>query len=139
MSVHDPLRTFFDLNQKHQPRDGFHWWIAKRRILSNEPEQGRLEIKRTHTAVPGIGKTFESTHFKVRAFDWTRSARNIRASGTSAASTGRTMTAPDQCCSYVRKFLSKRRPHVTQSGHRAERLRPRSIKMHANFLYAGTV
>jgi hypothetical protein len=53
----DPMRTFFDVNQKHQPRDGFHWWIAKRRILSNEPEQGRLEIKRTHTAVPGIGKT----------------------------------------------------------------------------------
>ena len=23
------------------------------------------------------------------------------------------MTAPDQCCSYVRKFLPRRRPHVT--------------------------
>jgi transposase len=27
------------------------------------------------------------------------------------------VTAPDQCCSYVRKFLPRRRPHVTQSGH----------------------
>jgi hypothetical protein len=27
------------------------------------------------------------------------------------------MTAPDQCCSYVRKFLPRRRPHMTQSGH----------------------
>src|SRR5262249_22918329 len=28
------------------------------------------------------------------------------------------MTAPDQCCSSVRKFLPRRRPHMTQSGHR---------------------
>src|SRR5262249_41614805 len=28
------------------------------------------------------------------------------------------MTAPDQCCSCVRKFLPRRRPHMTQSGHR---------------------
>src|SRR5262249_11223691 len=28
------------------------------------------------------------------------------------------MTAPDQCCSNVRKFLPRRRPHMTQSGHR---------------------
>ena len=27
------------------------------------------------------------------------------------------MTAPDQCCSNVRKSLSRRRPHMTQSGH----------------------
>jgi hypothetical protein len=27
------------------------------------------------------------------------------------------VTAPDQCCRYVRKFLPGRRPHVTQSGH----------------------
>jgi len=27
------------------------------------------------------------------------------------------VTAPDQCCSNVRKFLPWRRPHVTQSGH----------------------
>src|SRR5262249_1834838 len=27
------------------------------------------------------------------------------------------MTAPDQCCSNVRKFLPRRRPHMTQSGH----------------------
>src|SRR5262249_10590953 len=27
------------------------------------------------------------------------------------------MTAPDQCCSSVRKFLPRRRPHMTQSGH----------------------
>ena len=26
------------------------------------------------------------------------------------------MTAPDQCCSSVRKFLPRRRPHMTQSG-----------------------
>src|SRR5262249_46737769 len=29
------------------------------------------------------------------------------------------MTAPDQCCSSVRKFLPRRRPHMTQSGHRS--------------------
>ena len=29
------------------------------------------------------------------------------------------MTAPDQCCSYVRKFVPRRRPHMTQSGSRA--------------------
>ena len=28
------------------------------------------------------------------------------------------MTAPDQSCSNVRKFLPRRRPHMTQSGHR---------------------
>src|SRR5262249_10839757 len=28
------------------------------------------------------------------------------------------MTAPDQCCSSVRKFLPRRRPHMTQNGHR---------------------
>jgi len=28
------------------------------------------------------------------------------------------MTAPDQCCSSVRKFLPRRRPHMTQSRHR---------------------
>src|SRR5262249_47079099 len=27
------------------------------------------------------------------------------------------VTAPDQCCSNVKKFLPRRRPHVTQSGH----------------------
>src|SRR5271156_110902 len=27
------------------------------------------------------------------------------------------MTAPDQCCRNVRKFLPRRRPHVTHSGH----------------------
>ena|SRR6516225_4606008 len=48
------------------------------------------------------------------------------------------VTAPDQCCRYVRKFLPRRRPHVTQSGrdilcsrslHRgaAKNLRLRSI------------
>jgi pimeloyl-ACP methyl ester carboxylesterase len=26
------------------------------------------------------------------------------------------VTAPDQCCSYIRKFLPRRRPHVTHSG-----------------------
>ena len=29
------------------------------------------------------------------------------------------MTAPDQCCSNVRKFLPRRRPHMTLSGHRS--------------------
>src|SRR5262245_53334190 len=29
------------------------------------------------------------------------------------------MTAPDQCCSSVRKFLPRRRPHMTQRGHSA--------------------
>jgi hypothetical protein len=28
------------------------------------------------------------------------------------------MTAPDQCCNNVRKFLPGRRPHMTQSGSR---------------------
>src|SRR6516165_3140675 len=28
------------------------------------------------------------------------------------------VTAPDQCCRSVRKFLPRRRPHVTHSGHR---------------------
>ncbi|MGA8322250.1 MAG: hypothetical protein WB774_15890, partial [Xanthobacteraceae bacterium] len=32
------------------------------------------------------------------------------------------MTAPDQCCSNVRKFLPRRRPHMTHSGHRTRRL-----------------
>src|SRR5205085_6856703 len=32
------------------------------------------------------------------------------------------VTAPDQCCSYVRKFLPRRRPHVTQSGLRTPSL-----------------
>src|SRR5262249_621477 len=27
------------------------------------------------------------------------------------------MTAPDQCCSSVRKFLPRRRPHMTHTGH----------------------
>src|SRR5215813_15546122 len=31
------------------------------------------------------------------------------------------MTAPDQCCSNVKKLLSiRRRPHMTQSGHRGD-------------------
>ena len=32
------------------------------------------------------------------------------------------VTAPDQCCRYVRKFLPRRRPHVTQSGHEQFRI-----------------
>jgi hypothetical protein len=32
------------------------------------------------------------------------------------------MTAPDQCCISVKKLLSiRRRPHMTQSGHQADR------------------
>src|SRR5262249_54904971 len=31
------------------------------------------------------------------------------------------VTAPDQCCRYVRKFLPRRRPHVTHSGHGGRR------------------
>jgi hypothetical protein len=30
------------------------------------------------------------------------------------------VTAPDQCCRNVRKFLPRRRPHVTQSEHRVD-------------------
>src|SRR5215475_2059583 len=33
------------------------------------------------------------------------------------AQTGRTHGCTDQCCSNVRKFLPRRRPHMTQSGH----------------------
>ena len=33
------------------------------------------------------------------------------------------VTAPDQCCIYVRKFLPRRRPHVTQSGRAFKRRR----------------
>src|SRR5215469_11241691 len=51
------------------------------------------------------------------------------------------VTAPDQCCRYVRKFLPRRRPHVTQSGHRhftyydafASACRPRSVMMYSVF------
>jgi hypothetical protein len=32
------------------------------------------------------------------------------------------MTAPDQCCTSVRKFLPGRRPHMTQSGHGGQRV-----------------
>src|SRR5215471_13611412 len=31
------------------------------------------------------------------------------------------MTAPDQCCRCVRKYLPRRRPHMTQSGHWSDR------------------
>src|SRR6516165_6084719 len=34
------------------------------------------------------------------------------------------MTAPDQCCRSVRKFLPGRRPHMTQSGHESLRVSP---------------
>jgi hypothetical protein len=61
----------------------------------------------------------------------TSSAEACSASGTLTPSAfavpphkqARHMTAPDQCCSYIRKFLPRRRPHVTQSGHRVGRWR----------------
>jgi hypothetical protein len=38
------------------------------------------------------------------------------------------MTAPDQCCKNVRKFLPRRRrPHMTQSGHRTRADRPEEM------------
>jgi hypothetical protein len=59
---------------------------------------------------------FGSSHFKVRANDWDpirakhygqRPHRPHKQAGH--------MTAPDQCCSNVRKFLPRRRPHMTHS------------------------
>ena len=50
----------------------------------------------------------------------TRSAQSIRASGTSAASTGRTRDRTRPMLQNVRKFLPRRRPHVTHSGRFAE-------------------
>jgi hypothetical protein len=40
----------------------------------------------------------------------------LRPAAIPAASTGRTLTAPDPCCSNVIKFLPWRRPHVTLAG-----------------------
>ena len=59
---------------------------------------------------------FGSSHFKVRANDWApirakhygqRLHRPHKQAGH--------MTAPDQCCSNVRKFLPRRRPHMTDT------------------------
>ena len=47
----------------------------------------------------------------------TQSAQSIRASGTFAASTGRTRDRTRPMLQDVRKFLPRRPPHVTQSGH----------------------
>jgi hypothetical protein len=43
------------------------------------------------------------------------------------------MTAPDQCCSNVRKFLPRRRPHMTQSGHERLGLLPRKLARKPHF------
>ena len=48
------------------------------------------------------------------------------------------VTAPDQCCCNARKFLPRRRPHVTQSGHGCtfKRLRMyRIIRRHIDFRF----
>jgi transposase len=50
----------------------------------------------------------------------TRSALSIRASGHHRPhQQAGHVTAPDQCCKNVRKFLPGRRPHVTQKRHGA--------------------
>src|SRR5262245_43198597 len=48
----------------------------------------------------------------------TRSAKCIMASGFTAAQTGRTHDRTRPMLQHVRKFLPRRRPHMTHSGHR---------------------
>ena len=54
----------------------------------------------------------------------TRSAQSIMASGFTAAQTGRTHDRTRPMLQQLRKFLPRRRrPHMTQSGHRVGRSR----------------
>ena len=74
---------------------------------------------------PGIG----TTRMGQRIFEWvlsigTRSAQSIMASGFTAAQTGRTHDRTRPMLQQLRKFLPRRRrPHMTQSGHRVGRWR----------------
>src|SRR5262249_20574431 len=79
----------------------------------------RTRRRNADTVDPGIGRTrLGQRTLKCVFLIGTRSAHSIRASGLTAAQTGRTHDRPDQCCSSVRKFLPRRRPHMTQSRHR---------------------
>jgi hypothetical protein len=70
------------------------------------------------TVVPGIGRTRLGQRTSKCAFlIGTRSAQSIRASGHTAASTGRTRDRTRPMLQSVRKHLPGRRPHVTHSGH----------------------
>src|ERR1700690_1828473 len=61
---------------------------------------------------------FGSSHFKVRANDWDpiRAEHYGQRPDRPHKQAGH-MTAPDQCCSNVRKFLPRRRPHMTHKRH----------------------
>src|SRR5262244_725222 len=92
-------------------------------------ELARTRRRNADTVDPGIGRTrLGQRTLKCVVLIGTRSAHSIRASG---------MTAPDQCCSNVKKFLPRRRPHVTQSGHHLALDNARSLCASETFLAPG--
>src|SRR6516162_10357437 len=62
---------------------------------------------------PGIG----TTRMGQRIFECVLSIGTRSAQSTRPHKQAGHVTAPDQCCRDVRKFLPRRRPYVTQSGH----------------------
>jgi hypothetical protein len=81
-------------------------------------ELARTRRRNAEKVDPGIGRTrLGQRIFECVFLIGTRSAQSIMASGFTADKQAGHMTAPDQCCSCVRKFLPRRRPHMTQSGH----------------------
>jgi hypothetical protein len=62
----------------------------------------------------GIENPYGASHSKVRVNDW----NPIRAKRPAAILPHKRaghMTAADQCCSHGKKFLRRRRPHMTQA------------------------
>jgi hypothetical protein len=86
------------------------------RILGAEAlkELARTRRRNADKVDPGIGRTrLGQRIFECVVLIGTRSAQSIMASGFTAAQTGRTHDRTRQCHSYVRKFLPRRRSHMT--------------------------
>src|SRR5436190_7113998 len=72
-------------------------------------ELARTRRRNADKVDPGIGRTrLGQRIFECVFLIGTRSAHSIMASGFTAAQKAGHMTAPDQCCSCVRKFLPRR-------------------------------
>jgi hypothetical protein len=106
-------------------RECYSGYLGAIAIQGGETAAGEVtELARTvrrsaDTVVPGIGRTrLGHRIYKVRANDWDpiraeHSGQRLHRPHQQAGH----VTAPDQCCRSVRKFLPRRRPHVTLSGH----------------------
>ena len=64
-----------------------------------------------------IGLDIAKSVFQVHGVDGTGAVVMRKRVGPPHQQAGH-VTASDQCCSYVRKFLPRRRPHVTQADAR---------------------